>query len=244
MRPIRRKYRRGLPVLVHRRTGPFVRHRVLRWRPSISPRRCEVAAKARIWGPKIGSIRSSRLARLGTRALRCRERRCYRAMVPIPPNGPSPPLLPSPSSSSILLLRPPAPFTLSRSSSPSRRRLSYRHFQPPSPLPSWFSPSCLPSFLWSLFFCPPLSYPPELPRSAEEAEHDQRILLCSACWALPLRWTQPASRSDISMTFPSWANDYNFFFRWRYFLYNVFSVFFLFIISLKMCELKDRSVKQ
>lgn len=25
------------------------------------------------------------------RALRCRERRCYRAMVPIPPNGPSPP---------------------------------------------------------------------------------------------------------------------------------------------------------
>lgn len=130
-RPIRRKYRRELPVLVHRRTGPPVRHRVLRWRPSISPRRCEVAAKARIWGPKIGSIRPSRLARLGTRALRCRERRCYRAMVPIPPNGPSPPSFPfalvvvdssSPPSSTFYTLS----FFLTVSPP-----IFYRHFQPP-----------------------------------------------------------------------------------------------------------------
>lgn len=40
---------------------------------------------------KIGSVRPSSRVRLGAKALRCRERWCYRAMVPIPPNGPSPP---------------------------------------------------------------------------------------------------------------------------------------------------------
>lgn len=43
---------------------------------------------------EIGFIRPSRLARLRAKALRCRERWCYRAMVPIPPNGPSPPPFP------------------------------------------------------------------------------------------------------------------------------------------------------
>lgn len=182
-RPIRRKYRRGLPVLVHRRTGPPVRHRVLRWRPSISPRRCKVAAKARIWGPKIGSIRPSRLARLRTRALRCRERRCYRAMVPIPPNGPSPPPFPfalvvvdssSPPSSTFYTLS----FFLTVSPP-----VFYRHFQPPPSPRSLlhlldFPPrTFLPSFLWSLFFCPPPSYH----RNFHEVQKKQSTISESSC---------------------------------------------------------------
>lgn len=95
MRSIRRKHRRGLPVLVRRRAGPFAStslagHRYLRGEAT---RLLEVATKAHM-RPEIGSIRPSRLARLRAKALRCRERWCYRAMVPIPPNGPSPPPFP------------------------------------------------------------------------------------------------------------------------------------------------------
>lgn len=46
-------------------------------------------------GPK-NRLRSALVSRvrLGAKALRCRERWCYRAMVPIPPNGPTPPSFP------------------------------------------------------------------------------------------------------------------------------------------------------
>lgn len=122
VRPIRRKHRRGLPVLVRRRAGPSPPRLLPAIDISVAKRRglLEVAAKARM-RPEIGSIRPSRLARLRAKALRCRERWCYRAMVPIPPNGPSPPPYPfalvvvdssSPPSSTF--------HTLSLSSSPSR----------------------------------------------------------------------------------------------------------------------------
>lgn len=70
-------------------------------------------------GPKIGSARPSSRVRLGAKALRCRERWCYRAMVPIPPNGPSPPSFPF---ALVLDLSSPPPSTfhlISPSASPS-----------------------------------------------------------------------------------------------------------------------------
>lgn len=240
MRPIRRKYRRGLPVLVHRRTGPFARHRVLHWRPSIYPRRCEVAAKARIWGPKIGSIRPSRLARLGTRALRCRERRCYRAMVPIPPNGPSP---------------PPFPFAL------RRRRFFFsalQHLLDSLVLPHRlaavyptatfnllllllllrlclldFSPSCLPSY-------GPFSFV-HLFRTTGTSTKCRRSRATNPS---VLRFLCGEHNLPLDLTF-LWHFHHGqtimIFSRWRSFLCNVF---FLLVISLKVCELRGRSVKQ
>lgn len=179
MRPIRRKYRRGLPVLVHGRTGPFASyagvHRYIRGDARWLRRRVYEARKSVPFGPLV-------FARLGTRALRCRERRCYRAMVPIPPNGPSP---------------PPFPFAL------RRRRFFFSALQhllhslvlphrlaavyPTATFNSSFSftfliflPPFVPSFLPMVPFLLSTSFvPPELPRSAEEAEHDRRILLCS-----------------------------------------------------------------
>lgn len=143
VRPIRRKHRRGLPGLVRRRAGPFAStslagHRYLRGEAT---RLLEVATKAHM-RPEIGSIRPSRLARLRAKALRCRERWCYRAMVPIPPNGPSPPSF---------------PFALVDSSSPPSRTfhtlflplclaaysILLRHFQPPPPPLSTFLISLL-----------------------------------------------------------------------------------------------------
>jgi len=97
---------------------------------------------------EIGFIRPSRLARLRAKALRCRERWCYRAMVPIPPNGPSPPPFPF----ALVVVDsssppPPAPFTLSLSSSPSCCQYPIA-FQPPST--PFFPPSWFP--LLTLFF--------------------------------------------------------------------------------------------
>jgi len=122
-------------------------HRYLRGE---AMRLLEVAAKTRM-RPEIGFIRPSHLARLRAKALRCRERWCYRAMVPIPPNGPSPPPFPfalvvvdssSPPSSTFHTLS----FFLSVS-----LPVFYRHFQPlpPPPLPTFLISSFLALLLLS-----------------------------------------------------------------------------------------------
>lgn len=50
------------------------------------------ASRPFLWAEKSRPSASLACSGAAARALRCRERRCYRAMVPIPPNGPSPPL--------------------------------------------------------------------------------------------------------------------------------------------------------
>lgn len=87
------------------------------------------ASRPFLWAEKSRPSASLACSGAAARALRCRERRCYRAMVPIPPNGPSPLSLslspPYLSPPSPLLTRPtPFPKPIDRSPSLSLSRFS------------------------------------------------------------------------------------------------------------------------